>query len=186
MKHPRNTRNIIFLLSIVSLIVAFCLYAYMYQVSNELVDSTISARKIVKDSQTNLVQGKEIIKLHESTAAKRERLSSFFVPAENAVAAIQAIESIGDSSGASVTISSIKTSAPSDTKERIGQVTASVVISGSWGDVMQALELFETLQYQNDIKNVSLNYAGQADGSSGGGRNWQSNFDISVATIQKI
>lgn len=188
MKHPQNIRNAAFLFGTVSFVAAICLYAYMYKASKSLVNSVVNAREIVDTDQTLRTQGKEIVKLHESTTAKRDRLSSFFVPAENAVTVIQAIESIGNSSGATVSISSIKSSQPADPKEKIGQVTASVVIGGPWKNVMQALELFETLQYQNDIRNVNVNYVGQTEGKDTT-RRWQASFDISVATIaarQKI
>lgn len=184
MKHPQNLRNTMFVFGAVSLVAAICLYAYIYQSSAELVRSTINARRVVGASQTARVQEGEVIKLYESTIAERGRLGSFFVPAENAVEVIQTIESIGDSSGAAVSISSIKASQALDQKEKIGQVTASVVISGAWKDVMQALELFETLEYQKDISNVTIDYVGQAEGKDAM-RRWQIKFDISVATIQR-
>ncbi len=189
MKHPQKLRNTALLFAAASLFVMVGLYAYMYRASESFIDSAINARKIANANQAARAQGKEIIRLHESTAAKRDRLARLFVPAENAVAVIQAIESIGNSSGAAVSISSIKSSQSADPKDRIGQVTASVVISGSWKNVMRALELFETLQYQKSIKNVSVNYTGQKKEEKDATRQWQANFDISVATVatmQKI
>ena len=185
MKKQLSVQNTVLIFSVLALAVAAGLYVYMYESTNELVARTLDARRTLALNETARAQGKEMIKLFDSTKEKRGRLSSYFVPSENAVAAIQAIESIGDASGASVELSSIKANPPADAKGRIGQVTALVMIKGQWKNVMEALELFEALPYQKNIRNVSLNgfEAGEAGKRS---YRYESSFDISIATVQKI
>lgn len=176
MKKSTNMRNTMLIFSVLAFAVSLSLYWYFRNATSEIMAETLAARKMVLDNQISKIQGKELVRISEESRAKRERLNALFVPAENAVSVIQDIEAIGDSSGAAVSISSIKAA---------GQVTAAVSITGLWPDVMQAIELFETLPHQKTIRNLSLNFL-EAAGPKDSFSRWQASFDISVATIPKI
>ncbi len=177
MNYQGNLRKIALLISFALLAMSTCLYAYLHAETSTLIGKTLAAREALRSAEATKLQGKDIVNLFEGTKDKRKSLRGLFVASENAVAVIQAIESVGDASGASVSISSIKSVPPTD-KVRIGHVSAAVVISGAWQDVIRALTLFEDLPYDNSISNLALRY-------SGDGRRWQADFDLSVSTISK-
>lgn len=185
MMKQRNIQNTTVAFSVLTLIIAVGLYVYMYEATDNLITRTLEARRTVATGEATRAQEAEMAKLYETTKEQRDRLSSYFAPSENAVTVIQAIESINDLSGASVEFSSIKANSPADAKGKIGQVTASVKVNGQWKNVMRAVELFETLPYQKNIRNFSLN--GMEVGEIGKrSYRWESTFDISIATVQKI
>ena len=175
MKHT-GFRYSIFLVALIILAVSAAAYAYLYTKTGALIDETLAGRSALKGIQAARLQGTEIIQLEQATADRREELKKFFVPAENAVAVIQAIESIGDLSGATVSISSINATPPTDAA-KVGHVSASVDISGTWKQVMQAITLFETLPYDRRMNALSLRSSGGADSL------WHANFSLSVGTI---
>jgi hypothetical protein len=175
MKHT-GFRYSIFLVALTILGVSAIAYGYLYTKTGSLVDETLAARAALKGTQAARLQGTEIIQLQLATAERRADLKKFFVPAENAVAVIQAIESIGDASGASVNISSINATAPTDA-DKVGHVSASVDIDGTWKQVMQAIALFETLPYDRSMNALSLRSSGGAD------PRWHAGFSLTVGTI---
>jgi len=184
MKINQNSYVTVFLISTVVLVAAIGFYVYLFKTTTGLVDRTLSSRKILSASQATKIQSKEIMNLYSSTVDKRATLSSYFASSEKAVDIIQTIESISDSTPATVVLSSIKTALPTSSEDKIGQVTASVVIRGSWKDMMQAVELFEVLPYVKSIKDVNLNMVEPGE-TSKAIRIWQANFDIVISTIQK-
>ena len=108
-----------------------------------------------------------------------------FVPADDAVAFIQAMESVGPASSATVAISSInETAADQSKKGSIGSVTAHITVDGSWADVMNAIELFEVLPYKISIDRLTLNTSISAgDRAPTAGHSWQAAFDITASTL---
>lgn len=182
MSHPRNLRNTILFTSLVVLAASACVYAYLFEETSSLVGKTIAAHEALLSAQASKLQGQEIVSLFDSSSAKRARIKSFFVPSENAVAVIQAIESVGQSSGASVAISSINAVPPVD-KSPIGHVSAAVVINGTWTDVMRAVTLFEDLPYDSTMSGLGLRYSGPSEDKTGA-HHWQAGFSLSVDTIQ--
>ena len=177
MKHP-SLRNGIMLVSLAGLLLAGGIYVYLYTQSYALAEAIVSDRGLLKNSETSRLQGKDVIALADQTSAERAKLPLMFVPAENGVEAIKAIESVGDISGASVSISSINAINP-DESSHVGKISAAVSIAGTWKQVTEAIALFETLPYDRTINQLSLR-------SLGGGKDsrWQSDFTLTVATFQ--
>lgn len=182
MKHS-GLRSGIFLFALLGLGLAACIYAYLYIETDALVGKTLSDRNVLTNAAAARLQGSEIIQLHAATAERVSRLGSYFVPSENAVAVIQAIESIGASSGAVVNISSIN-AAPPDETTHIGRVSAAVSISGTWKEVTEALALFETLPYDRTMDRLTVRTSG-GGGKAAAPQSWQADFDLSVGTIQR-
>ena len=175
MKHPAF-RNSMFLVALIVLGASVAIYAYLYTPTGALVSSALAERGKLQDSEQLHIQGLQIVALEASTSASRAEIRSYFVPADNAVAVIQSIESIGKSSGAVVSISSINSSDP-DSSTHIGHVAADVSISGSWTSVTRAFALFEALPYDRTMNGLTLHAEGDKDGT------WQASFRISVATL---
>lgn len=184
MKNQNHIRNVILSVSIIALILAIGSYIYMYRGTFNLVEKTTIARSVMGSSEVTRLQEKEILNLSRKTEESRKRMNDVFVPSQNAVNFIKAIESIGDNSGATVVISSIKSSAPDTTvgSVKIGKVTANVNVTGSWTNVMRSLELFESLPYISEISRISLTSAGGVS-TKDVEQKWQLAFDISVSSI---
>lgn len=175
MKHP-GLKSGIMLLTFAGLLLAAGIYTYLYTQTYSLADATVSDRALLKSSETARLQGKDVVALADQTAADRAALPALFVPAENGVEAIKAIESVGNVSGASVDISSINAADP-DSSTGIGRISAAVSIGGTWSQVVQAIRLFETLPYDRTMNQLSLRSLGGKDSR------WQADFTLTVATL---
>ena len=183
MKNSNHLRNIVLVFAIIAVILAIVLYIYLYESTGGLVDNAVKARSLVSTADVMKVQEKEIMDLYQNSKDQRARISKLFVPSENAVSFIKAVESIGSESGASVNISAIRANAPADdAKTKIGDVTANVAVSGDWTEVMRALELFETLPYLNTINHITLGVSGGRD-LKANIQKWQMSFDIKVSSL---
>lgn len=174
MKHT-GFRYSIFLIALLVLVVAIGMYVYLYMHTGALVNKILSDRSVLKTAQATRLQGTEVLQLHASTVERRAQLQNFFVPAEDAVGVIQAIEKVGELSGASITISSINATPPNDTK--IGRVSSSVAIEGTWRQVMQAITLFETMPYNRRMNSLTMRSVGDKDS------HWRASFSLVVSTI---
>lgn len=169
-------------ISLGALIFAAGVYMYLYHDTLMSSDHAVVARSSVAQEGQREKQSKDILALASSTAPARARLASFFVPADDAVAFIQAMESVGASSGASVSIASIAQG--STDGKGIGSLTAHIVISGSWTEVMKAVELFEVLPYKASIDHLTLDTSIGAGDRASSARSWQATFDIIASTLK--
>lgn len=174
MKHT-GFRYSMFLVALLILAVAIGLYAYLYLQTSAMVDTVLDNRSVLKTAQDTRLQGAEILQLQTATADRRAQLRTLLVPAEDAVAVIKAIEAVGEQSGAAVTISSINATPPNDTK--IGKVSASVSIEGTWRQVLQAVALFETLPYSRRMNALTMRSVNDKD------TRWRASFSLVVGTI---
>ena len=181
MKHT-GFRNSMFLIALIILVASIGIYVYLYKATSDEVAKTLTSRNILRNTQSARLQGNQTLDLLSTTADKRMRSTTYFVPADNAVAVIQAIESIGKQSGATVTISSINATNPDDTTH-VGRVSASVGINGTWKDVLEAIALFETLPYDRSMNQLNLHLADKTADSKDSSH-WQADFNLSVATLK--
>lgn len=182
---PRIRSGLI-VISASALVVSAGLYAYLYHDTLALTEHAIAARASVQAEAERQKVSKDILALASSTAAARARLGTLFVPADDAVAFIQSVESVGSASGATVAISAISASLPDGAKPgTIGTITAHVSVSGSWSGVMRALELLEDLPYRSSVEKVSLATSIPAgDRGSQGVRAWTASVDLSASTLK--
>lgn len=185
MKSSSNIKNTVLGFAIVAMIGSLLLYRYFGSATDDLIRRTVRARNYVATTQAARLQGKETMKLFEATSERRDRLPDYLIPSESAVDAIRAIESIGETSGAAVEISSIRSSPA--TAEKLGQVMASVAVKGSWKSVMEAVELFETIQYQKSLNNLRLTLVdrGSEKDREKAASRWEADFDLVFPTIIK-
>lgn len=98
----------------------------------------------------------------KDTAADREHLSSFLVPAEGIVPFIEAIEAFGVMTGAaidveSVSVGAIDPSTAADADEALAElVRLSFTADGTWQEVVHTLALVETLPYRVTLTRATL------------------------------
>lgn len=181
MKNSLKSRNILCISAAVALLLALGLYIYLYEATHSYVVQAIDTNAAVLSSEATRAQGKDIVKLAESTMAERAKITSLFVPAGKEVVFIKALEAVGTDSGSSVTLSSIHADAPEDTsKNHIGSISANVTAAGTWSEVMRALELSETFQFKSSLNNVTLSFQGVGADKV---RRWQLAFVITASTL---
>ncbi|MDB5238764.1 MAG: hypothetical protein JWO00_99 [Candidatus Parcubacteria bacterium] len=185
MNHTSPIRYGMLLVSLGALVLSIGLYAYFYHDTLTLTSRAVAARDAAAGEGDRENQGKAIKALASTTADSRARLATLFVPADDAVSFIQDMESIGRTSGATVSIASIgENSTASAAKGSVGSINAHITVAGPWSSVMNAVELFEVLPYKIRIDRLILNTSIEAaDRSKPAARSWQASFDISAATI---
>jgi alkylhydroperoxidase/carboxymuconolactone decarboxylase family protein YurZ len=178
MKHPHSHIPFLVLAIAVTATVA-ALYAYMFYAASASVRQANLARDIAHAEGIDQSQARSLSALASSTADSRAHLASFFVPADNVVVFITALESIGPQSGSTVSLATVDADslagAPAGT---IGSVRAHVDAHGGWPSVMRALSLAERMPYAVSIDNVRMDASGFAAKSS-----WNLSFDIQAAVI---
>jgi hypothetical protein len=173
MKH-HHTHIPFLILAIAVIVVAGSLYIYMFYASAASVDRANIARAVVLREKADQSQEKSLVAAASTTESDRARLASFFVPADDAVSFITALESIGLQSGAQVSIASISSDSLS--------VQAHIDAHGSWSSVMRALSLAERMPYAVSISNVRMDESGAVAGSKS--HAWSLSMDIKALILQ--
>jgi Tfp pilus assembly protein PilO len=187
MRYTHAQRTLVVIITAILFMVSVGIYYYLYTGREALIEKTQSSRRLAKSAESTRSQGKEIMSVYENTKEMRSGLSSFFVPTDNAVTIIQSIEAVGTHSGATVSLSSIKSTPPTKNGEiKTGKITVAVSVTGSWSDVMKALQLFETLPFHIVIEKINLNSAGTSGIGNEIVKRWQLGFDLSVLTMDKV
>lgn len=185
--YSKKARNMLLFISIGAFLASIGLYVYMYHKTALLGDKVLAVRETIATEEKGQSASKNLLALSDSTAEARGKLPSFFVPADDAVAFIQAIESVGNVTGAPISISSIT----SDNTERstpgtVGKISAQVSTTGSWQAVMRSLELVESLPYKSDINHVTMSIVDIVDDKGTGSRSaWVLTFDVTALTLAR-
>jgi len=181
-----NNKNHIGLLIIAAITCAASIGAYIYMshAISSITAKVVLAKNVLSIEDVGKNQSQNLTLQYQATAADRRKIRSFFVPSSNVVAFIEAVESTGSLSGASVSLTSVSSDAIKSTKpDSLGTVSAKVEASGSWASVMRALMLAETLSYDIAIDNVSLNLSGTSAGDGKSGAIWNMSYDIDATLI---
>jgi hypothetical protein len=157
------------------------LYVYMLYATSASVRQANLARDVVRAEGANQSQAESLSELAASTATSRARLLSFFVPADDVVAFIKALESIGPQSGSSVSMDTIDADPLSDAPPgTTGSIRAHMSAHGSWSSVMRALSIAERMQYSVSIDHVRVDSSSLDTAAR---RTWDLSFDIKAAMI---
>lgn len=187
MKHPHNHIPLLMLAVAVTATVA-ALYIYMFYATSASVRQANLTRGTVLAEGANQSQAKSLSELVIATAASRARLASFFVPADNVVVFITALESLGPQSGSTVSLATIDADSLTNASAgTVGTVRAHINSIGSWGSVMRALALAERMPYAVSIDHIRLDTSASASASTSAAtassHTWNLSFDIQAAMI---
>ncbi len=178
MKPPQSHKPFLILAVAVTVLV-IALYGYMYWQVGLSVGKAVAARTIAETQRANQLREKDLIKMYQSTAAERAQLGSFFIPRDETVEFIEAVESIGPQSDSEVVLTSIDADPLVNAKPGTqGSIRAHIQARGSWNAVMKTLMIAERLPYKLSINNVRLD----GSASTGTKREWRLLFDI-VGTV---
>ncbi len=106
------------------------------------------------------INKQDTTKLLEESRTDIEELNKYFVPLKDPAVFLETVESLGEYTGASVEVESLKTeNIKKDTTTDAGEkqkVRAGVVLGGKWGDVYRTLSLMEKMPYAVTINSVAI------------------------------
>lgn len=179
-----HSHIILLMIAILTTIVVYGLYGYMYYTVNASLGRVFAAREAVQKEQSYKNQEQSLTDMYEKTVDDRARLRTFFVAHDEIIQYIEAIETIGKSADAEVTLSSINADDLATSKPgTLGKFSIAVEVRGLWSSVMRVLILAETLPYKVAISNVRIDRAGAALGT-GGKPEWRVNFLLETVSIR--
>ncbi len=167
--------------SVLAVVVA--LYAYMRFTIGSSIQTIVDRQTQAQADSTKRERDQRLAATYRSMSAEWARLPALFIPADDTVAFIEAVEGLGDISGASVAISAIGADdlagAPAGT---VGSIRAHADVRGTWSSVMKTLILAEHMPYHDTIAKVSLDFIGEGAGKNPS-RDWHASFDIKASTL---
>lgn len=175
MKKLRSQHYTLLALAILSLAAAIAAYVFMYKDAIGEAQKTALAKANTAAASDQALAEKKTETTYEDTAADRALLPSFLVSEDNAVAFIDAVDAVGSTTGAAVSLSSLSSGTDSVTSELV--VTATISVSGAWPSVMRAIALVEDLPYALSVKSLSLN---ASDDLSSRAAQWSASMSVSV------
>jgi hypothetical protein len=182
----RHSHNLFLVMAICVMLFVGALYIYMYHVVDKAVIAALQARDTVKLETLNTNQQKEVARIYEETSVERARLNEFFIPKDNVVSFIEALESMGTTTGSRIHIASIASdNLDAALPGATGNVRVNLVVSGSWSSVLRTLQLAELLPYKSSIQNVKLDVSVQSGAKEKDPvkRTWQMVFDLSAVIV---
>jgi len=176
MKKLRAQHYILLFLSIATLLVAGSAYAFMYKdtIKKAEEESVVQGEATAASKQTS--DAKDMQAAFEASAASRALLPSFLISTDDAVPFIDSVEAIGPATGSTVSISSLSSGADNDASYQ--SVSATISASGSWANIMRAVETIENMPYAISIKELDLNES--SDQSKKSAPVWTATIDVSV------
>ncbi|MEI7462869.1 MAG: hypothetical protein WCK03_00560 [Candidatus Taylorbacteria bacterium] len=111
-----------------------------------------------------------------------KKVSGSFVGSDDSLSFIRYLESLGDNTGADVSLTSVDNIAPVDGDlANNGYVSTKISVRGSWQAVVKTLMLSENMPYKVMIDNVQLTKVN--DGKSKESALWSLNFDLSAVKL---
>jgi hypothetical protein len=156
MKPPPSHKPFLILAGAVTLMVIL-LYSYMYWQVNVSVGKAVAAREIARAHKENQSRQVELVRLHDQTVEDRQKLAGYFIPRDETVEFIEAIESIGPQSGSEVELSDIDADPLAGAKPGTrGEIKAHIEARGSWASVMKTLMVAERLPYKLAVNDIRL------------------------------
>jgi hypothetical protein len=138
-----------------------------------LAVAAASANKSMQASYLSAWQG---------SSADWSKLQAFFVPADQPVVFIKAIESLGKETNGAIKLATISAdNLDGDAPGTIGTIRATLTASGPWSTVMQSLQLIESMPSGLTVDSVRLSSGGPQGKSL---QNiWQASFTIAALEI---
>ncbi|MDE2040975.1 MAG: hypothetical protein KGI59_01115 [Patescibacteria group bacterium] len=174
--------TILLLIALSTVCVVGGAYVYMLTTTNAALTNSAGLRDQIASAEANKTREQTFMQLYQGTAAQWSVLPNYFVPADNVLAFIEAVEAIGTEVGATTTISSISADqldkAPAGT---LGNVSVHIDSQASWPTAMRILELSELLPYKVNVDNVSL--TAQFAPSKSAKHTWKLSFDLAAKEI---
>jgi len=138
----------------------------------------------IVEAQTS--QEQKFVDAYQSSSQKWSRLPSYFIPSNQVIGYIKALEMLGSQAGSTVTLGSIDAD-DLDGKAvgTTGVVRGHLNVAGSWQADMRTLILAETMPYVISIHDVHLTESADASAApkSHPAHMWSMSFEIDAAML---
>ena len=177
MKKLKSQHYLLLILSILAVLVAVAAYIFMYKDAIKKAEAESILESDVSAASKQTVDNKNMSATYESTAASRALLPEFLVSSDDAVPFIDAVEDVGQTTGAKVSISTLSSSATSGSSNQT--ITATISVTGTWANVMRAVEMIENMPYAVSVKSISIDVLSSTD-QSGSVPGWTAVLSISA------
>jgi hypothetical protein len=144
-----------------------------------MTEEVMNTKQEIVNLQLNTSMYVKLKKLYSNSDGDWKKLYDAFVPVDNVVPFIVALESLGTETGGEVSVTSIDSVKPEEGNLSVnGYVNARVTAKGSWTSVFKILKLAENMPYMVTISNVRVDIStGDIKKSD---VEWVVSFDISA------
>lgn len=179
-------------MAVTVMLVVAVIFGYMYRSVGISLARISEARDAVEAATLTKEREAKFMQIYQASAEKWAKIREYFIPADQVVLFIEALESIGPASHSEVSLGALDIESSKKTKNSsVGYVKGKVNAEGDWSAVMRALEIAESLPYKVSVSNVRLDarkdtsssVAGQKDAKKKQEQVWLLSFDIRAATI---
>ena len=180
---PFRNHAILLVFALLTVATVGGIYAYMRHIISASIGQAVLAQDAIASQESDKSSVEDTITLYNDTAADRARLSGLFIPADQPLAFIEAVESLGALSSSTLAVSAISADSLEDAPYgAIGTAKAHIDGQGSWPSVMRALMLAEDMPYDTHIGDVRLDAVGFGDPGAKVPE-WHIAFDVSISLI---
>jgi hypothetical protein len=171
--------HFLMILAVAVTILVVAVFFYMkYSIGGMVANVVLDTNEAVR-LQSNDILDAKLKQLQSASTSDWGKVYGAFVPVDNAVTFIEALESLGKSTGSVVTIASVDNVKSEEGSIAVnGYVNAKVNVQGSWNSVLSTLELAENLPYKVTIDSVSLTLSG--GGAAGAKSQWTAFFNVNA------
>ncbi|MDB5259727.1 MAG: hypothetical protein JWO73_935 [Candidatus Taylorbacteria bacterium] len=186
MKRISHT-TIYFSVSLITLLALVGVYWNVYQSIDGQTVRTANVLKEVAKEKYRREHEEAVVKMLKDVEADREKILGYFIHGDQAVDFIEKLESLGNSTGTTLIVSSINADDLSDSPSgTVGKLRAHMSSIGSWPAMMKILLLAEQLPYSVAISNLRLEASGISDatGKALPSSQWKIDLDIEVLSIK--
>ena len=150
----------------------------MYKDAVKKAEGEAAVRAEISTASEQTLEAKNMETIYKDTIINRAILPSFLVSVNNAVPFIDAVEAVGSTTGATVSISSLSSGKDNNTSHNV--VTATISVVGAWANVMRAVQIVENMPYAISIKRLNMNALSSNGSSVKSAPNWMAVLDVSV------
>lgn len=167
-------------LALLSCIVVFTLFGYMYYSVTAATARAIIARAVAETTAFDNINAEKIKTLYTSTQGQREAILKHLIPSTQVISFIEVLEAIGADAGSALELSAISGTIAKDVvPEGMGMFHARVNAYGSWQSMMRTLILAENLPYVTSVDSVHLETS-SSDANRKAFKGWHISFDVSM------
>ncbi len=180
-----RTHTLLLLFAVIVTLIVGAVYGYMSHAVGNSVEKSAAAHASVVAAQSNSSRDQAYMQQYQLTAVDWARLPEFFVPSDNILSFIEAVESIGQVTGATTTLSNIDAdNLDNAATGTLGSIRVHVDTDGSWTAAMRTLMLAEVLPYKTAVNNIRLDSTVTGPENEAR-RSWRLSFDLRATTIAR-
>jgi Tfp pilus assembly protein PilO len=147
---PFKVTNIVFLLSIVFLLVSISAYVYSFNVVKSKGESTASLQKETTAFEAQEAEVGQLRTNLVTTEADRNKITSYFIDADNIVTFLETVEGYAKTVGLKVSFENVSFAKSPD------RLDVSLKVDGSFTNLYRFTSLVESAPYEITFNNMNI------------------------------